>query len=151
VISHARHLEPLVRGCVYSARARVEQLAGRLGELRPMTIVSERHERVAVLADRLHRAVHWRVRDAGARIDAMERELIAVDPRRVLKRGYSYTTKRDGTLIRSVQDVRAGEKMLTNVRDGAIESVVGGSASRGPKKPPRKSSKEADQMDLFGE
>jgi exodeoxyribonuclease VII large subunit len=122
-----------------------------------MTIVSERHERVAVLADRLQRAVHWRVRDAGARLDAMERELIAVDPRQVLKRGFSYTTKRDGTLIRSVSDVRAGEKMLTNVRDGAIESTVDGSEQQSPgiaipgRKSSRNRSKNADQMDLFGE
>jgi exodeoxyribonuclease VII large subunit len=157
VDSHARHLEQLVRGRVLSARAKVEQLAGRLGELRPMAIVSERHERVAVLADRLQRAVHWRVRNAGARLDAIERELIAVDPRQVLKRGFSYTTKADGTLIRSVSDVRAGEKMLTNVRDGAIESTVDGSEQQSPgiaipgRKSSRNRSKNADQMDLFGE
>jgi exodeoxyribonuclease VII large subunit len=157
VNGQARHLEQLVRGRVLSARAKIEQLAGRLGELRPMTIVSERHERIAVLADRLERAVHWRVRYAGTRLDAMERELIAVDPRQVLKRGYSYTTKRDGTLIRSIHDVRNGEIMRTNVRDGAIESIVGDSPAQSPgiaipgRKSSRNRSKNADQMDLFGE
>ena len=64
----------------------------------------------------------------------MHRELTAVDPRHVLGRGYSYTTDARGVLIRSIRDVRGGDRMRTHVSDGMIESIVGGSQGRARKR-----------------
>ena len=171
----ARDLVRSLRGRLHAERARLEHLAGRWSQLRPAAIVSERHERLAILRDRLDRAVRQRidrreqidglrrglqialkrqVRHERERLAARERELAAVDPRLVLKRGYSYTTSADGTLIRSIREVTGGMAIRTNVRDGVIDSVVGGSTDR-PKPKRRGSSRKAagaaDQMDLFGE
>ncbi|TVQ55673.1 MAG: exodeoxyribonuclease VII large subunit [Phycisphaerales bacterium] len=175
VMRLARDLKRSVRGRLHAERAQIEHLAGRWSQLRPAAIVSERHERLAILRDRLDRAVRRRidqrsrvdglkrglqiaitrhVRHERKRLNALERELAAVDPRLVLKRGYSYTTSTDGTLIRSIRDVTTGMAIRTNVRDGVIDSVVGGLTNRPkPKRrgSSRKAADDADQMDLFGE
>lgn len=162
----SKHLYAAVRHCVGSSRSKVEQLAGRLAHLKPHALVTQRHERVAIMSDRLERAVRRRIdqHDAVAamscRLDAAmrirltrlrervlttERELIAVDPRQVLRRGYSYTTLADGSLVRSIKAVKSGDALVTNVADGTIRSVVGGAAKRARKK----RTNESDQMDLF--
>ena len=78
----------------------------------------------------------------------MERELTAIDPRLVLRRGYSYTTNTKCGLIRSVRDVKPGQQMVTHVADGSIESRVGRARRRRPRR--KGGPSERDQMDLFG-
>lgn len=163
-----RGLEHAVRHRTGTARAKLERLAGRLTQLKPHTIVTARHQRIAVMQDRLERAIrqrvnqHERVEALRCRLDtvvltrlarlrerlnATQRELAAVDPRQVLKRGYSYTTLADGSLVRSIKNVRSGDALVTNVADGTIRSVVGGSTQRPRRKKP---ATDDDQLDLFG-
>jgi exodeoxyribonuclease VII large subunit len=157
----ARDLDRVLRGRLAAERARIERLAGRLAKARPERLMARRLERVAVLAHRLHRAcrtridqrprvttlrerldraIAHRVHASRERVTAMERELVAVDPRRVLQRGYSLTT-RAGRLVRSVRDVSVGDAIVTHVADGTIDSRVGG--------PPDGGGDEPVQMDLF--
>jgi len=78
-------------------------------------------------------------------LNALERELRAIDPRLVLKRGYSMTTRPSGDLIRSAGEVKAGATIDTHFADGTIRSVVGGTRAR-----KRRQQTEADdQLDLF--
>jgi exodeoxyribonuclease VII large subunit len=164
-----KHLHNAAAHRFVSQRSRIEQLAARLAKLQPATIASLRHQRVAVMEDRLEQAISRRLRAwreavraksneldetlvsrivrSRERLGSYERQLIAIDPRLVLRRGYSYTTKHDGSLVRSIGDVRSGDRMQTHVADGAIESIVGSSAKRQPRK--RTGSADADQLDLF--
>jgi exodeoxyribonuclease VII large subunit len=162
-----RELSRSAASRVVAARARLERLAGGLERLRPHVLMAHRHERLAVLTHRLDQAVRARVhqrlrvaedhhrldvairrriRAAGEHVAAMERELTAIDPRRVLGRGYSYTTDAQGALIRSIRDVRSGDAILTHVSDGTIQSTVGG-ARRRRRRPG--GGDEGGQMDLF--
>ena len=157
-------------------RARFERLVGRFERLRPATLIARRHEQLAVLTHRLRAAARRRVdqrpaldhlhhrlhRAAGLHfhqrvrlVDSIDRELAAVDPRRVLQRGYSLTIDAAGNVIRSIRDVRGGDVMQTHVADGSIHSVVGrtgprrsaGSSPRQSRRSP--SPDEREQMDLF--
>ncbi|UCD73917.1 MAG: exodeoxyribonuclease VII large subunit [Phycisphaerales bacterium] len=171
-----RQLGSAARHLAASSRSRLERLAADLARLQPQMLVSRRYERLAVLADRLHRTVRHRIEQrprvdllgqrlqgaiqrhlvhAREQLAALDRELTAVDPRRVLGRGYSLTTDTDGSLIRSVSEVRTGQLILTCLSDGSINSTVTGSTSRseGRQEKRRKSSGrsrvDVDQMDLF--
>jgi len=143
-------------------RTRLERLAARLASLPGAALVARRHARIDVLAERLRSASGGRVSAAVAHVRALERQLAAVDPRRVLGRGFSYTTGRDGALVRSVGDVGEGDRLCTYVVDGAVESVVvgvgegrgtgrgtgkGTDCARSPRRPD--SEDERVQMDLF--
>jgi exodeoxyribonuclease VII large subunit len=168
LVACGKALNHLVEGRVASFRSALERLAGRLVHLKPLTLVGHRHQRLAVMEDRLTSSLQRRFRrlnehvhslscrlDAAMRlrvlrgrerIAAMERELIAIDPRHVLRRGFSYTTKRNGALVRSVGDVRSGDAMMTHVADGTIDSIVGERAKR---RPSRAAGDASEQMDLF--
>ncbi len=60
-----------------------------------------------------------------AMLDARERELRAVSPESVLRRGYSITMlKKDKSVVRSILQLTGGEKLLTQLSDGVIESTA---------------------------
>jgi exodeoxyribonuclease VII large subunit len=61
---------------------------------------------------------------AATRLDATERHVGALDPARVLARGWSITRTADGQLVRSVADAPAGARLHTRVVDGTISSTV---------------------------
>ncbi len=97
-----------------------------------------------------------------ARLEALARQLQAVGPESVLQRGYSYTTDAAGGLLRSVTQTHAGQRIVTRLSDGHVESdVVGGKptapeAPAGPAAPPVKKSRSkskpstSDDTGLFG-
>ncbi len=174
------------REALHDRAMRTHRLALRLGPLRPDRVIIERSRRLGLAAHRLHaaaahaisqrrpqpgllaQALHRAAADslgrAGNRLDRAQATLRSVDPRRVLARGYSITHKPDGTVIRSVADAGPGQRLLTNVSDGTIESEVTGSALRPPKPaagsptqphgaPPRRRTRRGaappNQMELF--
>ncbi|MEE8156185.1 MAG: exodeoxyribonuclease VII large subunit [Phycisphaerales bacterium] len=161
---HHRDLRRVLRARVIHEQARLERLVGRLQQLRPEALASKRRQRLAVLDDRLRRALRRRVdrrqllqghrqrlgqvvrancRRITERLDAMSRQLVSIGPERVLGRGFSYTTTARGDLIRSAQDVRGGQHIVTRVADGSFGSIVDGPKDR-TKRPAS-----PDQMDLF--
>jgi exodeoxyribonuclease VII large subunit len=64
------------------------------------------------------RATH----SAGRRVGTAEARLRALDPRRVLERGYSITRQGDGRVLRSAALVAPGDVLLTEMADGALRS-----------------------------
>jgi exodeoxyribonuclease VII large subunit len=59
------------------------------------------------------------------KVDLLARHLTAVGPEQVLKRGYSITTlKKGGKVVRSTDQVRPGDRLVTRLADGEIESTA---------------------------
>jgi exonuclease VII large subunit len=119
---------------------------------------------VQPLANRLTDAWDTRAERESLRLQALARQLIAVGPASVLGRGYSYTLRQDGSLLRSPADVRAGDTLLTRLAEGQVRSVVQPDGQSAPSTPtpeeviqtarpaPRKKRSRPippDQMDLF--
>jgi exodeoxyribonuclease VII large subunit len=51
--------------------------------------------------------------------------LRAISPTAVLARGYSITTlKRDGSIVRSAAALKGGERLLTKLAEGEVESIA---------------------------
>ena len=70
------------------------------------------------------RNVHARLQH----LDALSRQLEAISPQSVLRRGYTITTrKKDGLPLRNAAQVKPGDKLLTRFADGQVESVAGDS------------------------
>ena len=63
------------------------------------------------------------------RFERVEKILAVVGPEATLRRGYSMTTDVNGNLVRSVTQVKRGDKIRTRVVDGAFESDVIGKDS----------------------
>jgi exodeoxyribonuclease VII large subunit len=76
----------------------------------------------AQLAQRSPRAV-----DRAERlVDHVETRVRALDPARVLARGWSITRDEHGRLLRSAHDAPAGAKLVTTFADGVVRSTVDG-------------------------
>ena len=90
------------------------------------------------LLDRRYR----RLDEATARTDVLAARVAAVDPAVQLARGWSITRRPDGSVIRHVGDLAAGDQLLTTMIDGTVASDVrtvladDPSADRSPTPPP---------------
>lgn len=113
------------RGACTMARRELDDLARRVHRGVPVALGRERHTLDG------HRR---RVLDAGRRgtrhalerLEAVEDRLRALDPRRVLERGYTITRSVDGNVVRSAAAVGAGDELVTEMADGSVHSRVVG-------------------------
>ena len=108
---------------VARAGAQVERRHGRVQELgrrrtRDAAVMLRERERalVAITARHLERAT--------LRLDAGEVAVRALDPRRVLERGYTITRTADGRVVRRAGDVGAGSELVTELAGGRVISRV---------------------------
>jgi exodeoxyribonuclease VII large subunit len=66
-----------------------------------------------------------RVEPARAALAAARRHLDALDPVRVLERGYAVVRAADGQVVRDAADVRAGDEIDVQVATGRFAATVG--------------------------
>ncbi len=135
--------------------ARGVQLAALEHRLTAAAAASLAGTDVEGLGARLVRAANLAWSSRAARLDALERELKAVSPLRVLDRGFSVTMSADGRVVRTAGQVRPGERLTTRLADGQVESVVdgGGAAPAARAMPPRAEKprrRAREEPDLFG-
>jgi exodeoxyribonuclease VII large subunit len=126
----SRHLDEAARrvqrgapAVVARERARIDRTHGRVDEL------SRRRTRDASreLADCARRAAELGrrgVATASLRVDGTERAVRALDPRRVLERGYTITRTADGRVVRAPADTAVGDEIVTELAQGRITSRV---------------------------
>ena len=60
----------------------------------------------------------------GERLSHREGQLRLLDPRNVLRRGFSLTRDGEGRLVRSVKELAAGDELVTQVMDGELKSRI---------------------------
>lgn len=58
------------------------------------------------------------------RLSGMEQRLAALNPRSVLERGYAVVSRPDGSVLHSVLEVRSGDDLLLEMKDGKIDAQV---------------------------
>ncbi len=126
------------------AAQRLDAHAARLG--RPSGRVAGQHQHLERLAQRLRYAAAARLQRQSSRLEAggvalqsalprqMEARarrlehaavrLAAVDPRRVLQRGYALITRPDGTVLARAAQARAGEAAQALLADGRLDVTI---------------------------
>jgi exodeoxyribonuclease VII large subunit len=65
-----------------------------------------------------------RIIDLRQRLELVKRSLEAGDPHITLERGFSIVTNKEGVIIRSTSDVKAGDVLTITPREGVITAVV---------------------------
>lgn len=105
--------EDLLRGCTQ-----------RLQRVSPRAGIMENARRLDELAGRFQSAYRHtnEIRLAHAR--NLAARLIALDPERVLQRGYAMIRGEDGTIVKSVRQVSPGQQVEVKVSDGAFGAKV---------------------------
>ncbi len=109
------------------AGERLENLANRPVLKSPLASFESRRRALELLENRLVSAQSGNVARSRQRFVAQVGKLDAMSPLKVLTRGYALVAKEDGTIVRSVNDVKPKEPIAVRVSDGTIvATVIGG-------------------------
>lgn len=129
VMDWLESLETRLRGLLVkrleTARDRLDALAGRRCFTAPLERIRDEERRLDDWNERLERAMRQRLETDQRRLEALAAQLENLSPLKVLGRGYSLTLKEaDGAVVRSINQVRPGDRLVTRVGDGRILSRV---------------------------
>ena len=109
------------------AGERLEQLSGRPVLKSPLASFEGKKQNLQLLQNRLIAAQSGRIAAERQRFVAQVGKLYAMSPMKVLTRGYAMVAKEDGTIVRSVSDVKPKQPIAVRVSDGTIvATVIGG-------------------------
>ncbi|MGD9853959.1 MAG: exodeoxyribonuclease VII large subunit [Planctomycetaceae bacterium] len=116
-----------LRGRASAARRQLDLLAARRALRQPFDRLQQHAQRLDEWHDQLLRAARRRTEHAGAQVANIAAALNALSPLSVLERGYSITQREESqTVVRALQDVAVGERLITRLRDGRVLSRVEG-------------------------
>lgn len=97
----------------------------RLLQHHPAQLIRLRRQELSANQSRLQLALRHTLSQTQSTLDLLERHLNAVGPQQVLARGYSITTlKKGGAILRSKAQVHGGQRLITHLADGQVESVA---------------------------
>ena len=109
------------------AGERLANLSGRPVLKSPMASFESRRKALELLQNRLLSVQSGHIARNRQRFVAQVSKLDAMSPLKVLTRGYAMAAKEDGTIVRSVKDVKPKDPIAVRVSDGTIvASVIGG-------------------------
>ena len=101
----------------------------------PRRALALARERLQSGRTRIQRSIERTVQRAVVRNGALEARLQALSPLAVLDRGYALVMDARGGLVRSTQQLTAGEKLTTRLADGTFTSRVEETSPRRPAAP----------------
>lgn len=103
-----------------SARQHLNVLSRSAALQSPTGYLEQRRQSLSSLKTRLVSAQSQNISLKKHRYVALTSKLDAMSPLKVLTRGYAITQKDDGTMLRSVSQVSAGDSILIRLQDGAL-------------------------------
>jgi exodeoxyribonuclease VII large subunit len=129
MFQNLRDAEGRLRDCLLQrlelARRRLADLSRRPAFRMPLERVRERERRLDDWGERLARAGRQRLATARERLGAHAARLETLSPLNVLGRGYSVSRREaDLVVVRSPDQIKPGERLLTLVQHGRIFSRV---------------------------
>ena len=116
-----------VENRIRRAGERLQNLSGRPVLKSPLASFESRRKALELLENRLLSAQNGQIARNRQRFVALVSKLDAMSPLKVLTRGYAMAAKEDGTIVRSIRDVKPKDPIAVRVSDGTIvASVIGG-------------------------
>lgn len=106
------------------ARRRFDLLVNSPVFQQPLFLTQNREMDVDRLTQRLETAWQQKENLFSHRLEIAQQKLQTLGPQAVLKRGYSITRRKDGSVISSVKQTQSGEMIYVQVQDGMIYTEV---------------------------
>ena len=113
-----------VAGSVRMNRLRLKEMETRLSYLHPRHKLQEQQQRLAELEDELRQMMNDRVKEARYRLAIQIEKMNGLSPIRKLNQGFSYVEEADGSVIKSIRQVKKGDELTVYVTDGLIQTSV---------------------------
>lgn len=99
-------------------------LDSRLQRCNPAHDLHSREDRVVTMRRRLDDQLRQKLELCNARLAGASRSLDAISPLAVLHRGYSMTSRADGSIVRNTEEVEVGEVIQTRLESGVLASKI---------------------------
>lgn len=122
LVELAGRIQRMAAWHVQRERQVIEQYAQQLRYAAERTI-SHQYYRLTQVRDHFAHQSRRLIEVQRQRIESAEHLLRSLDPRRILRRGYSMTIK-EGKLVKSVRSLQAGDAITTRWIDGAAQSQI---------------------------
>ncbi|MBQ1226085.1 MAG: exodeoxyribonuclease VII large subunit, partial [Clostridia bacterium] len=126
ILTLGARLKTSLSGRVVRARKELDSLTSRRVMRSPSVILDDKNMRLASVSEKLDRAYSKIISDKKSQFLQKVSQLEALSPLSVLSRGYSVAFDEKGTIVKSVSDVKSGEKITLRVSDGRINAEVCG-------------------------
>jgi exodeoxyribonuclease VII large subunit len=118
-------LQKAVRQKLVHSHQRVDFLIAGLWQYSPLSTIGRHQQKQAYLSERLHSAIKNRLKDKNQQLLKASHTLHTVSPLATLNRGYALVTEPDsGRIIRSNEQLKAGDKLITRLANGRFTSRV---------------------------
>lgn len=95
-----------------------------LNALSPAAAIPRQRENVSALSNELFKAMRRKLKDCNSTISMTAHRLDSVSPLRTLKRGYSISFDEQNSVVQEASQVRKGDKLRTQLKQGIIISTV---------------------------
>ena len=105
-------------------RGTLERLASSRVLKSPINYINDRRLQVDYVQHRLMAAFSETVQRKHRRFASLTAKLDAMSPLKVLARGYSMASDGQGTLLRSVKQIKPGDRLTVRFADGSAAAVV---------------------------
>lgn len=107
-----------------SARQHLKVLSSSNCLQSPMAYLDQRQEALLAITNRMAAAQVKYIGVKRQRYVALTAKLDAMSPLKVLSRGYAMTQAKDGTLLRTIKQVKAGDEISVCLSDGSVKATV---------------------------
>lgn len=101
-----------------------DSLRQRLERASPSWRIQNERQRVDEWQERCNRAAHHALQLHQIQLRGSANRLLALDPERILRRGYALIQRKDGSLIHAAAQAQAGEIVFAQLWDGALKTRV---------------------------
>jgi exodeoxyribonuclease VII large subunit len=119
------NLKELIGDMITDARERLNGYYEQVVRLEPHRLIGRKMVEVNELTSRANAAVSALLGRVGLLLTAQENRLAGLNPRTVLKRGYSITMlKQTGMVLKNASQVQMGDTLVTELAENLIESKV---------------------------
>lgn len=113
-----------VSGHLATERGRLDALVARATRVSPDRRLAQYRQRIDDLGRRGRLAVSNNLRGRRDRLTGLRLHLAALDPARVLSRGYAIVTRPDGAIVSSTAQIAPGDAIRVRVTDGEFPAEV---------------------------
>ena len=124
VLELEKRCKNIMLKCLTTAETTLERLQSSWALANPQRLLESRMQRYDFAAAKLKQNFSAALTDRQHKCGVLAAKLDALSPLTVLARGYSVTENSGGKVIRSIDEVRWGDEITTQVGDGNIISVV---------------------------
>lgn len=129
ILSFESRMKSTLAGRLTRARKELDSFRSRRVMRTPSALFDDKNMRLAAVTEKLESAYGKIISDKKAEFSKKISQLEALSPLAVLSRGYAVALDEKDSLVRSVSDVKEGEKITIRVSDGRIIAEVCGAVN----------------------